>query len=107
MKLGESVQIQLEKGAPAVYELSDVLLSENGGYIYRMPEDKPIVMEFSSGSGSFVLKENMAAFLSSNTKDYEPGATIRGFKLTKQGGGEKQEYYFVLRTDAGSVSQRL
>ncbi|WP_310829201.1 hypothetical protein [Paenibacillus pedocola] len=107
VKLGESVQIQLEKGAPAVYELSDVLLSENGGYKYRMPEDKPIVMEFSSGSGSFVLKENMAAFLSSNTKDYEPGATIRGFKLTKQGGGEKQEYYFVLRTDAGSVSQRL
>ncbi|MNV85249.1 hypothetical protein D3C71_1791850 [compost metagenome] len=107
MKLGESVQIQLDKGASAAYELTDVLLGEDGGYKYKMPNDKPIVIEFSSGSGSFVLKENMAAFLSSNTKDYEPGAIIHGFKLTEQGDGEKREYYFVLRTDAGLVSQSL
>ncbi len=108
VKLGESVQIQLEKGASAVYELTDVLLREDGGYKYKMPDDKPLVIEFSSGSGSFVLKENIAAFLSSNTKDYEPGAIIRGFKLTEQGdGGEKREYYFVLRTDAESVRQSL
>jgi hypothetical protein len=108
VKLGESVQIQLEKEGPAIYELRDVLLREDGGYKYKLPDDNPIVMEFRSGSGSFVLKENLSAFLSSNTKDYEPGAIIRGFKLTEQGDdGEKREYYFVLRTDAGSVSQNL
>ncbi len=108
VKLGESVQIQLDKEAPAAYELTDVLLREDGGYKYKMPADKPIVIEFNSGSGSFVLKENISVFLSSNTRDYEPGAIIRGFKLTEQGDdGEKREYYFVLRTDAGSVSQNL
>ena len=104
VNLGESIQIRLDQDVSATYELTDVLLKEDGSYKYNIPNDKPEVIEISSGTGSFVLKGNMAAFLSSNSKDYEPGAAIRGFKLTEQGDGEKQGFYFVLRTDAGSAS---
>ncbi|MNI76166.1 hypothetical protein D3C73_1323770 [compost metagenome] len=105
--MGGQVEIRLGQEASADYELTDYILTEDGAYKYRLPEQQPSVIEFSGGQGVFTLEANLAAYLSSNTKDYEPGATIRGFKLMGPAGGETREYYFVLRTDAAAKPLNL
>ena len=42
----------------------------------------------------------MAAMLSSNSKDYEPENTIRGFKLICSWGDNECEYGFIITSDA-------
>ncbi|AIQ48025.1 hypothetical protein R70723_20530 [Paenibacillus sp. FSL R7-0273] len=107
VQLGETVEILLGEELSADYVLTDVILLPDGGYKYKMPDNGPETVVIREGSGAFELGINPAAFLSSNTADYEPGATIRGFCLKGLSGGEQQEIFFVLRTDAGSVGPSL
>ncbi|KUP20527.1 hypothetical protein AWJ19_28120 [Paenibacillus sp. DMB5] len=107
IQLGESIEVHLAEVDDADYELTDVILLPDGSYKYKMPDNGSQTVVISGGSGSFELSINPAAFLSSSTSDYEPGATLRGFRLSGMGGGELQDIYFVLRTDAGSVGPSL
>ncbi|AIQ53522.1 hypothetical protein [Paenibacillus sp. FSL R7-0331] len=107
IRLGETVEIHLGEENRAHYELTDVILLPDGSYKYKMPDNGPETVMISEGSGSFELGMNPAAFLSSNTADYEPGATVRGFRLSGLSGGAQQEIFFVLRTDAGSIGPSL
>ncbi|MBY0010700.1 hypothetical protein [Paenibacillus typhae] len=107
IQLGEQIEVHLAEEDDADYELTDVILLPDGSYKYKMPDNGPQMVGISGGAGSFELGINPAAFLSSSTSDYEPGAILRGFRLSGMNGGELQDIYFVLRTDAGSVGLSL
>jgi len=102
VKLGESIQVTFHAKTtePGSYELLDYVLTEEGGVKYEKTEPTRAKMEFDKGTGSFTLKENMLIYASSNSKDYEPGAVLRGFRLLCEWDHEIQEVAFVTRTDA-------
>lgn len=98
--LGETIQIEFNETAPTTYELVETLLSDDGTLKYKAETIENIQLTLANGKGSFVLDENVWAHLSSNSEDYEPGATIRGFRLIAQFTDRVQEYTFIIRTDA-------
>lgn len=93
VQLGEIIEFSLEEKIDAGYELTDVLLMPDGSYKYIMPDNDSGIVEINGGAGSFKLGINPAAFLSSNTADYEPGAILRGFVLTGVKAGEQREIF--------------
>ncbi|REK75975.1 hypothetical protein [Paenibacillus paeoniae] len=107
LKLGAAITIQLNKNISGSYELKDVLLKEDGALKYItqpfIEQSHDTVIDFDKGVGSFILTENAYAYLSSQSKDYEPGATIRGFQLYLH--DKDETIAFVIRTDASSQSE--
>jgi hypothetical protein len=67
---------------------------------YTLREDITTPITFSNRKGTFELDMHPAVFLSSNSEDYLPGKTMRGFKLTCSWGDNQCEYGFIIRTDA-------
>lgn len=100
IKLGEAFQINFKGNAPDSFELKDYLLKENGDAKYTGKEVKKIPVSLTVGKGTFKLEPNGAELLSSDSRDYEPGKTIRGFKLICRFGNNECEYGFIIRTDA-------
>ena len=76
------------------------MLNRDGSLKYDVAAD-PVPLALKGGTGSFVLKPNPAAGLSSDGADYLPGAVLRGFLLTFAWGEDRYQYAFMLRTDAG------
>lgn len=103
IKLGETIQIAFADKDMDLFEMRDALLREDGTLKYTEPTQNVVSVQFNDGKGSFTLDTHMATFLSSHTKDYEPGATIRGFRLICDWEGKKVEYVFAVRTDAGKI----
>jgi len=79
---------------------TDSVLNESGVIKYTTREDITIPFTFSNRKGAFMLEMNPAVFLSSNSEDYLPGKTMRGFRLTCSWGENQCEYGFITRTDA-------
>lgn len=104
VKLGETIQIKFQDQTtePGSYELIDYILTEEGKMKYKIPEFSRLELKFDHGTASFVLKENMLAYASSDSKYYEPGAVLRGFRLLCSWDHDIQEVAFVIRTDAFS-----
>lgn len=100
VKLGEVIQIEFSNTAPDSYKLTDYILRDDGTFKYKKEIAEPVNVEFEDKTATFRLDSNMAAFLSSNSKDYESGATIRGFRLTGEWLDQTKEITFVVRTDA-------
>ncbi|TVX93198.1 hypothetical protein [Paenibacillus agilis] len=106
IQLGEKIQIELKDKAPQSYELKEYLLRDSGTLKYKEETAKTITIDltFQDGKGSFILEENVASYLSSNTQDYEEGATLRGFHFVGEWTNKKEELVFVVRTDATKKS---
>ena len=100
IKLGETIQIQFIGTAPDKLQLEDCILKEDGMPKYTEKEVNEIPVKLTNGKLTFKLDAHMAAMLSSNSKDYEPGNTIRGFRLICNWDNNECEYGFVIRTDA-------
>jgi hypothetical protein len=100
VKLGETIQIEFEDKALDSCELKDYILNKNGTLKFKQPNVEAIDIKFINGTGSFILHENMLAFASSDSMDYEPGAIIRGFRITCNWEDINQDYEFIIRTDA-------
>lgn len=98
IKLGETIQINTGNEDNNTYQLKDYILNEDGTLKYEKKTIKSTEIKFDKGVGSFVLNENLWANLSSNSADYEPGKSIRGFHLMYK--DKKEEYAFIVRTDA-------
>lgn len=100
--IGGTITITANQDLTGSYEIRDVLLKKDGSLKYSTQhsiEPSHITnIQFDEGVGSFVLRENMYAYLSSQSADYEPGATIRGFQLYL--GDTEESIIFVIRTDA-------
>ncbi|MOA54166.1 hypothetical protein D3C78_1777370 [compost metagenome] len=80
--------------------MTDYILKDNGTLKYKKETAEPVNVEWADKTATFKLDSNMAAFLSSDSKDYESGATIRGFRLTGEWLDQTKEITFVVRTDA-------
>ncbi|MFF2887095.1 hypothetical protein [Paenibacillus sp. NPDC057967] len=108
VKLGDKMTIEANRDLSGSYEIRDVLLKKDGTLKYKTQqniEPSPVTeIQFDQGVGSFVLTENMHAYLSSQSADYEPGATIRGFKLYLK--DTEETLIFVIQTDAGSSEEQ-
>lgn len=100
VKLGEIIEIEFSNTAPNSYKLTDYILKDNGTLKYKKETAEPVNVEWADKTATFKLDSNMAAFLSSDSKDYESGATIRGFRLTGEWLDQTKEITFVIRTDA-------
>ncbi len=103
IKLNQEFQITFHGTAPDFAKLEDYIVQPNGNTRYSEREVQTIPIEFKNGKGSFVLAANPAAFLSSASSDYQPGASIRGFRLICQWGKNECEYAFIIRSDAGHL----
>lgn len=96
----EKVRIAFKGPVPDTVQLTDTILTREGDIRYTSRETNIIPIAFQEAKGSFTMQAHMSAWLSSNSEDYKPGATIRGFRLTCTWGENECEYAFILRTDA-------
>lgn len=102
IKLGEIVVIDFGDASPDTIEIYDNLIDKYGNNRYTYREIKEIPVELENGKCSFELKIHGASLLSSNSDDYQPGNTYRGFRIVCSWGESEREYSFVIRSDAFS-----
>lgn len=99
--LGSTIQLEWAGTPPDEVVLYDYLLDENGYQKYTSKETLLTDVELGEdGIGRFILGEHYAVYLSSNSADYLPGATLRGYLLVCTWGENQCEYAFALRSDA-------
>jgi len=100
IKLKKEIQIEFKGTLPDSIKLQNFILNCDGKIKYTEKEVQTIPIEFSNKKGTFVLTQNIASMLSSNSADYEPGASIRGFRLYCSWGENDCEYAFIISSDA-------
>ncbi|MGF7047690.1 hypothetical protein J2T13_002195 [Paenibacillus sp. DS2015] len=100
LQLNQEIQIEFKGTAPDQFELREYIVDASGSIKYTEKETKSIPFKYYNNTPSFILGPNPAAALSSDSADYEPGATIRGFRLNCIWGDNESEYAFIIRTDA-------
>ena len=105
--LGENIAISFNGTPPDSAALYDGLLYPDGSTKYDSRLINTTEAEFTDGKYSFPLGTHMAAFASSDSRDYEPGNTWRGFRLVCTWGENICEYAFVLRTDVSFERGRI
>lgn len=105
IKLGKEFNFEFKQNPPETIEIYDYVLNENGDN--RYPDKRTIVhipVKLKAGKCSFEFNEHPASFLSSDSEDYKPGRTLRGFKVICRWESNKTtnecEYGFIIRTDA-------
>ena len=116
VKDGEQVSFKLAGVAPDKMTLTEYLLVENGNEKYNL-----VCMEydlhynafnarfnpFGPSGFMFTVKPNVATVLSSSSEDYEPGNTIKGYRLVCTWGDNECEYSFIIRGDAFGLALSL
>lgn len=100
IQLNKEFQIKFTGISPDSVRLQDYILGMNGNAKYTDKEIRTIPIEFKNMMGSFILTAHPAALYSSYSSDYEPGSSIRGFRLTCKYGANEFEYAFIIRSDA-------
>ena len=98
--LGKSINIAFSGKAPDSATLTDHILRPDGRQKFTDATVETIDITFRSGKGAFTLEKNWATAFSSDSSDYLPGASIRGFRLVCRWGGNEYEYAFIIRSDA-------
>jgi hypothetical protein len=102
VRLKEVISISFQGAIPDSMVLVGYVLDARGDIKYPPVKMKPIPFKLNHKQGSIILEEDPIVLLSSNSEDYEPGHTIRGFQLNCTWGDNSAEYGFILRTDATS-----
>ncbi|MDR1629504.1 MAG: hypothetical protein LBS36_04745 [Oscillospiraceae bacterium] len=101
LKNGESITIEFDGKLPDTVKLTEHIIKADGSAKYTTEhKGTAIDIAFKKGKGSFVIEKNYATALSSNSADYAPGATIKGYRLLCNFGTDECEYAFVIRGDA-------
>jgi len=105
---GETVTIQFLGDVPDSYTLTEFILRENGDLKFNVPGMEYDIAFDNNGFGEFVVKPNISTALSSYSGDYDPGNTIKGYRLVVSWGDvedspltvRESEYTFIVRGDA-------
>lgn len=100
VNLGENIELNFAQDKPDTIRLRDYLLSAAGEIRYPSLPTKAVEFAVAPDNALFKLEQNMAAYLSSDSADYNHSNSFRGFHLICTWGGEVREYAFVIRTDA-------
>lgn len=98
--LGTNVKLELDNEDSVSYQLLDCVLKEDGTLKFQKSTIKETDRKFDKGIDSFTFDENLAVNLSSISKNFQQGKTIRGFKLIYNWKEQMYEYDFVIRTDS-------
>ena len=101
--IGEEIVIKAENFETEEFSITDYILKENGEIRYDEKVAQTSVIPVNDGAVSFPLPSHFAAFLSSDSEDYKPGKTIRGFVVRAEIDDAPFAFAFILRTDAEMV----
>jgi len=99
--LGEEIAIKSENFQTEEFAISGYILKGNGEIRYAEKMAQTSVIPVNGGTAAITLSSHPAAFLSSNSEDYEPGKVIRGIVVRTDIEGASVAFAFILRTDAG------
>ena len=105
IQLGSDVTVTFDGPVPSTVQFEDVVLNMDGSPKYRKGSNTIVDLVHQGNTVSFKLPTNPDAFLSSNSEDYLPGRTLRGFHLTFELDGQALSYLLVLRTDAEKAGE--
>ncbi|MDX5474744.1 MAG: hypothetical protein LPK00_04325 [Bacillaceae bacterium] len=95
--LNETIHIEVSNLNGKELVIEDYILNKNGSFKYADGVVESYTIPLTNGKASFKLQTNGAEFFSSNSDDYLPGNTIRGFIVYSE---STTLFSFVLRTDA-------
>ena len=98
--LDEIITIEAENFQTEEFKVSDCILTKEGAFRYDERVTQTSAVTVKKGKADIVLSANPAASLSSDSEDYKPGNTIRGFVLRADIEGSSFAFAFILRTDA-------
>ncbi len=99
--LDEDIIISAENFQAAEFSATDYILKENGEIRYQEKTAQTSVIPVNDGTAAYTLTSHPAAFLSSNSEDYEPGKSIRGILVRADIEGSSFAFAVILRTDTG------
>jgi len=105
IKNGEEIIIFFNGAEPDSFTVTEFILNQNGSQKYNV-EGMDYDLEFHAGvyrpRHIFAVKHNLVTSLSSNSNDYLPGNTIKGYRIAAVWGVHEGEYAFIIRGDASS-----
>lgn len=106
IKNKETILIEFDGKEPSTISLTEHILNENGSPKFATEtEGKVIDIKLNKSKASFEIEPNFATSLSSNANDFNPGATIKGYRLVCSWEKSDSEYFFVIRGDAAITNE--
>lgn len=101
VNLGENIELSCEFATElSEITLYDRILTDAGLNKYDNELTQELKVELDKNKGSFSLNSSSAAFLSSDSRDFESGETLRGFSFSLEHDGKDYLYCFAVHTDA-------
>lgn len=102
----KEISIKFNEEIPEDIHLSEYIIDENGNYKYSSDTAaKSIDVSMNGNEASFTLEPNIATLLSSNSNDYEKGATLKGYRMICEWKDGESEYLFVIKSDAAFINE--
>lgn len=98
--LGKKITIETENFQTEEFSVFDYILTKTGKIRYDEKVVHTSVVQVNNGKATITLVPNFAVNLSSNSEDYEPGKTTRGFVIRANIEGSSFAFAFILRADA-------
>ena len=103
LPLGENIKLDAVNFQTEEFKITDYILMETGEIRYDEKVAQQLVLPVDGSSASMNLQSNDAAFLSSDSDDYEPGKTIRGMVIRADIEDAPFAFAIIFRTDAGTI----
>lgn len=105
IKNNENILIEFNGKTPKSIRLSEHILNEKGEPKFATEEKgKDIDIKLDKSKASFKIEPNFATSFSSAGNDYDPGATIKGYRLVCDWGESNSEHFFVIRGDSAILN---
>jgi hypothetical protein len=100
VKNGRIVVIRFRGNTPESVTLTEYILKEDGEERFNIPGmEYTVTLDQVHNRAAFTITTNWATALSSNSADYLPGNTLKGYRLECAWGQNSCEYLFIIRGD--------
>lgn len=106
IKNNKNILMEFNGKIPKSIRLSEHILNEKGEPKFSTEEKgKDIDIKWNKNKASFKIGPNFATSFSSAGHDYNPGATIKGYRLVCDWGESNSEHFFVIRGDSAILNE--
>lgn len=95
---GETLWLEFPGETPDTVEVRDTLLNADGSPKYAASATQTYAVTKKDEAFCMALEPHPAAYLSSDSKDYEKGASYRGLQLVCRWGDTESAYAFAVRS---------